>query len=445
MSALQYLLFTRLRNSLREFIRKPVRLVVLLVCVALIGFTIFAGNQASLEEGHTYRSATELYLIIAGVCVFMFASIMWNGVRKGATFFTMPDVLLLFPSPLNPKGVMFYGMIRSIGMYLAISLFYLMQYSTVHGVYGKGFPTLIVAMLLFVASTFLANFLSFQIYRKKIGGTREDYYEAVLSATEVSHSAVVAQKEGRTAEIIPQNIKLGSTGFTKGRGASAFYYKHKIENRRGRKLFLNMWSLMAIIGSLAFAFVITRVGEPPEDLRSVLVGVFTFATYLQLFSVAMGRLSFELTKPYVYLVPEEPFFKLLHCLREMIPTSVIDAVAVGAGLGIILGLDPLMTLLLVIARLSFAMVFTAANIAVARIWGGETSKVIVMLLYLAVIIVMLIPAVAAAIIFSTIIKLSFLTAGQTIMFFLAVLNIPVSLAVFYLCRKMLDHAELNNS
>jgi hypothetical protein len=400
--------------------------------------------MAAQEEDHTYRSVTELYLIIGGVCVFMIAATMWSGVRKGATFFTMPDVLLLFPSPLNPRGVMFYGMIRSIGMYLAISLFYLMQYSTVHGIYGQGFGTIIVAMILFVASTFLSTLLSFFIYRSRIGGTREDYYESVLAATEVSHSAVVAQKEGRTAEIIPQNIKLGKTGFAGGSGASAFYYKHLIENRRGHKLILNVWSLAAIIGSLVFAFVMTRMGDAPEDTTALLVGVFTFATYLQLFSVALGRLSFELAKPYIYLVPEGSFTKLLHCLRETIPSALIDAAAVGAGLGIILGLDPLMTVLLAVARLSFAMVFTAANIAVARIWGGEASKVVVMLLYLVVIIVMLIPALAAAIVFTAVIPISFLSGGQTVMFFLAVLNIPVSLIVFYLCRKMLDFAELNN-
>ena len=34
------------------------------------------------------------------------------------------------------------------------------------------------------------------------------------------------------------------------------------------------------------------------------------ATYMQMFFVAIGRLLKELTKPYIYLVPEPPMKKL---------------------------------------------------------------------------------------------------------------------------------------
>ena len=40
MNALGYLIFTRLKNTLKSLIRQPARLIYVIIIVALIGFTI---------------------------------------------------------------------------------------------------------------------------------------------------------------------------------------------------------------------------------------------------------------------------------------------------------------------------------------------------------------------------------------------------------------------
>ncbi|NLA87312.1 MAG: hypothetical protein GX847_08550, partial [Clostridiales bacterium] len=63
---------------------------------------------------------------------------------------------------------------------------------------------------------------------------KQDFYEDVLKSSEITQSAITAQKEGRIGDAAPKNVKVGKIGIGKGCGANTIYYKHKIENRRAR-------------------------------------------------------------------------------------------------------------------------------------------------------------------------------------------------------------------
>ncbi len=259
-----------------------------------------------------------------------------------------------------------------------------------------------------------------------------DFYEDVLQSAEVTHSAITARREGQLAEAAPTNVKLGRTGLGKGFGADAFYYKHKIENRRSRVFVLSVASLIWAAGTIIFAFAMRSSGIAP---------IFVFSTYMQIFSVAMGRLNKELSKPYVYLVPEPPFNKLLQCLREMLPSATVEAVVIFVPVALIVKLGPVDTLLCVAARISFTMLFTAGNLLVER-WMSGLSKAFTILLYMVTMFLLSAPGVVLAIILSP--GFGVIGENAAILLSLIVCNIPVSLLVFYLCRNMLQYAELNN-
>jgi hypothetical protein len=262
--------------------------------------------------------------------------------------------------------------------------------------------------------------------------TRQDYYEDVLKSSEIMQTAITARKEGRVAEAAPQNVKLGKTGLGRGWGADAMYYKHRIENRRARVFIMDTVSLIFVAVTIALAFFIKSSG---------LAAVFIMSTSMQIFTVALGRFNKELTKPYIYLVPEPPLKKMLYALAESGPANLVEALAIYIPVAFILGLTPVGAALCVIARVSFAFLFTAGNIAVERIWGGSASKMIVMLLYFAVLLVMALPGIVLAVLASLLIS----PAGGdvTILLSLTAANIPVSLLVFYLCRNMLQYVEYN--
>ncbi len=124
--------------------------------------------------------------------------------------------------------------------------------------------------------------------------------------------------------------------------------------------------------------------------------VFIMATYLQLFSVALGRFNKELLKPYIYLLPERPLTKMLHALRESLPSAVLEAVLIFVPVYFIIGMNVPELLLCILARISFTMLFIAGNVIVSRVWSGSSSKVIVMMLYLFIMLLLAAPGVVLA-------------------------------------------------
>lgn len=263
--------------------------------------------------------------------------------------------------------------------------------------------------------------------------SKQDYYEDVLKTAEISQSAITAQKEGRIAEAIPENVKLGKTGLGGGLGADAFYYKHRLENRRSRKLLVSTTSLIWILVSIAMSFFLKGLG---------VAGFLAATTYMQIFSVALGRINKELTKPYIYLVPEPPFMKLIHSLREGFSSALAEAVLIYVPVAFIMQLPPLETVMCIVARMSFQFLFTSGVILIERIWSGA-SKTFAVLLFFLVMILLSVPGIVAAILMATYCMI--INENLTFLLTLAVVNIPIAMLVLYLCRNMLQFAELNSN
>ena len=57
-TALTWLLLTRIKNGIRRFVRKPSRLILAVIVIALIGFTIFAGHLDDAENPSTATSGS---------------------------------------------------------------------------------------------------------------------------------------------------------------------------------------------------------------------------------------------------------------------------------------------------------------------------------------------------------------------------------------------------
>ncbi|NLO35277.1 MAG: hypothetical protein GX112_02840 [Clostridiaceae bacterium] len=255
---------------------------------------------------------------------------------------------------------------------------------------------------------------------------RQDFYEDVLLTTESNHNAITARKEGRLEDAAPRRVRLGRVGLNKGSGAAAFYYKHVVENRRSRVLLLSGQSLVFIVTVLAVSFFMQDIG---------LLGMFAFSSYIQIFSVAMGRLNRELLKPYIYLVPDPPFAKLLHSLRESLRSHVTEAVVLFVPLALLLRISPLNCALCILARVSYAYLFTSGNLLTERIFGAGTSKVLTFFFYFLILTLLALPGIVLAIMAGTVTGALLALLGA---------NIPMALLVFFLCRNILQTAEFNN-
>ena len=526
-TALTWLLLTRIKNGIRRFVRKPSRLILALVVVALIGFTIFAGHLDDAEN-NVYRDIGELAAIALVFYLFIFIMTAYNGFTKGTSLFSMPDVNLLFPSPLPQQSVLFYGLVQQLGTSLLVGFFLLFQYTTLHTTYGISYAGLLwlllgygltlfcgqlAAMTLYVATAgsesrrrtakivfyavlgILAAVLLLYLFARKdalletavslatgpmawfpVAGwlscmvhgcltgqflmillpllgtaafvaalilwlvrSKADYYEDVLGITEQKFRTLQAAKSGRVTEQPGKLRRRGGT-LNRGEGASAIYYKHLLENRRATPLILEPSGWVFIICAIVFTLFIRNMAD--SDPGGTLLGCLIFCVYLRMFGVMLGRLPKELTRCYIYLIPESSFKKLFWALAEALPKFALNALLMYLPVALLCGASAPEAILCMLAGFSFDCLFLAGFLLVERLFTTVTSKVLSMVLFIFVLAVLAIPGIVLAVAVHAA-GVVLLTPTFTAFVCLTAANIPMSLLAVFLSRNMLDTAEMN--
>lgn len=256
-----------------------------------------------------------------------------------------------------------------------------------------------------------------------------DFYEDVLKATEVSFSAITARKEGKAIENSPRNTKIGKTGIKKGQGASTIYFKHKVENRRGKIFFLDTVSLVTAIITIGFSF-----------FTKMSFAGFVFNIYMSVFTVGSGRWAKELILPYIYLIPEPPFKKLINALKEQIPSLIVESIITFVPL-YFLGLSSVEEILgYVISKISFSFLFIAINLMFHRFFGGRKNKTLTVMLYMFAATLFSVPFACVFAVFNAVFYFSFFVSLLSA----SAINIIISLILIYICRNILQYAQYNN-
>ena len=162
---------------------------------------------------------------------------------------------------------------------------------------------------------------------------------------------------------------------------------------------------------------------------------------MQLFTVALGRFNRELIKPYIYLIPEPPLKKLLYAIKESLLTDALEAVVLFLILGVIVGASPVETVCCMVARVSFALLFTAGNVCVERVFGMVRSKTLIF--------PVLLPGAAAyghpghCCLRGVRHMVPRLGGGRRLLA-MTVVNAAIAVLVLWLCRNLLQYAELNS-
>lgn len=217
-----------------------------------------------------------------------------------------------------------------------------------------------------------------------------DYYEDVLLSTEHNFEKIQAAKEGkRVVDSKRIKIKENSTGICGGYGASAIFFRHLHEIKRESKfLFLSKFTIIgAIVGGVAAYKV--RSAMFPYIAFGVLV-------YLLIFTTMGSKLTYELTKPYIYLIPDHPVRKLFYAILSNIVKSLVDGVVIFLAIGVCLGQQYLLCLFLALAYTCTAAVFTVITVFYQRFFGGQPNKLVAIVVLLFLVGVVLVPAVVCS-------------------------------------------------
>lgn len=478
MSSIIYLLVTSAKNSIISIIKKPSKLIIYIFLFVMIGFMIYA----SLLPKQNTNSLLDIYYlkgIFLGFILLFSVLTISKGMESGDTFFDMSDVNMLFVSPISPKKVLIYGVIRLAKTAFLASFFFLLQIQNLKNIFNVGFDGVLIILLTYVLCMVLTQIISLLIYsltngkpkRKQFvkligvilvlpalilfltkyistnnfgqslievlktpyvnllpvagwGATaaletisgnfinaflyygiivatgvfaiviltvsNSDYYEDVLCATETNYEKKRALSEGNINAATKTNRKIivSNTGLS-GYGASAIFGKHMRESLRENRLFIFSPQIYSMLLSVVVIIIIL-------NKQANIFIILSSICAMQIKMISFSRGLKELYMPYIYLIPEKSFSKILWGNAENIFRILCDAILLFAISGFYLKENILIIIMSILTYTLFSLMLISINYFSIRLTEINISSVIMTPLFLFSVMLVMLPGIICA-------------------------------------------------
>jgi hypothetical protein len=270
-----------------------------------------------------------------------------------------------------------------------------------------------------------------------------DYYEDVLSSAEKTFELRRAMKEKRSANL-GRKKKVGKTGINAGWGASVFFFKHLCEARRRNRFPFSGSTVLLLLVNLGVTGIMTLVSRnngEALDSTAALVVACGLSIYLLFFQNAAGEWSKELQKPYLYLVPEKPFRKLLWASLSTVLGTAMNGFVAFTLLGFIFHANPFMVAACILAYAAFGTLFTAGSVLGRSVLGSIPNRGIIMVLYMLLLLLVMAPGIAGTLFIVFALQADFFAAPLVIAMPIIIWNVFVSFLILYGCQNLLSSWE----
>lgn len=261
--------------------------------------------------------------------------------------------------------------------------------------------------------------------------SKADFYEkAAVDAINISN-IVKSNKEGK--EYVNAS-KVSRISFSYKYGGAALFSKNLAEIRKN----IRTWLLRDMITIIIY-LAITKL----FDLDS------TFFQFMMLFYV-MTLVSSdswirELKKPYIYLIPDDPFKKLLYLVGpSFIKTSIVCFISSILG-AIVFSQSIGAFFLSFTSYLCYGCIFISGSILSLRIMKNRSSAMVEQFLRMLVLLISILPSVLVILAVGVMIGFdsgSFMSIGPIVS---NITNILVSILIIYLCRNLLVKVNINDN
>ena len=162
MTALVYIIRRSIKNSLRELSKKPGKLLLYIFIIAILTAVILS----SFLSGSQTETPAPMFLF-TGI-LFLFITIftviaITKGLSSGDAIFEMNDVNLLFVSPVSPRKILLYGIVRTAKEAFWAGFFILFQVNLL-ATFGAGYSGVLLTFACFMLSVVVLTILSLLIY-----------------------------------------------------------------------------------------------------------------------------------------------------------------------------------------------------------------------------------------------------------------------------------------
>lgn len=219
-----------------------------------------------------------------------------------------------------------------------------------------------------------------------------DYYEDVLSYTELTYNKLQDAKNGKMATSMRKvKINEARTGLNGGSGAMAIFHRQLLEKKRSsRLLFIDLYTIISAIGVGLFSYYYKG---PAGDY----IVLFVFI-YMQVIFTSFGKFAFELTKPYIYLIPAKSRDKIIASALVTLLKPCVDSIILFSIVSIFQKVSPLTCFFYALAYIATSGLMISYTILCTKLFGGMPNKVISVFLSIIMLFVVFIPGAAGSIV-----------------------------------------------
>jgi len=162
MNSLMFLLLRQSKNRLLELRTKPAKLIIYIAVIAFFGYLLIQGMTT--EMPYVPVDNNMFTGIIAGFLAFTFIIAVLTAFSRGASFFEMEDVNYLFVSPMKPRTILLYGVIKAAKTIIIGSWFIIFQVNWMRSSFGVGVGGALIAALGYIMVAFISQIISLNIY-----------------------------------------------------------------------------------------------------------------------------------------------------------------------------------------------------------------------------------------------------------------------------------------
>ncbi|MCU7522721.1 MAG: hypothetical protein HF312_21110, partial [Ignavibacteria bacterium] len=163
MSSIVFLMKKQIKNSLFEMIHHPSKLIAYIFIIAMLSTSIISTSIDSPKAS----SGMDIRLLHGGyfvILLFIAVLTLLNGLKSGTTFFSMCDVNFLFVSPLSPKRILAYGLVKQMGSSLLVMLFLLFYGASLVNTFKISWASVILLVAGLAVLLFVVQVLALLIY-----------------------------------------------------------------------------------------------------------------------------------------------------------------------------------------------------------------------------------------------------------------------------------------
>jgi hypothetical protein len=152
----------------------------------------------------------------------------------------------------------------------------------------------------------------------------------------------------------------------------------------------------------------------------------------------LGRLSDELSKPFLYLIPEKSIRKVAAASLTTIIKPCIDAGFIFTAVCILSRTSPLLNLFLALAYASSGAIFVSYTLLCQRVFGGQPNKLISAGLGLSLFMIIMAPGIGTSVAATLMLPVPFKFLGTLPFTFCCIV---ISIFIFVICGDLLDKSE----